>query len=412
VKRTIHFWAVACAAVLLSACGGNSNNGAVPSTTQANLGANKLQLAVGTAYNAPDGTTGVNFVETFRQPDGLSATLANTPSITGPAGFSVPSGFLGAYTGANVDIGTATISGSPQVAVNTTPPDTTLGTFTGAFSYGLAPLNSDNYSSQGYIPGVPSSYPDWGFTSSNYDVVSGAFLDLPFFEEPFGAVNADQSVFLIGPPAVPFFNNGTYPSGFAGYSPGFTAFEIPPVTGTYSMSVKVTTTNGSSPTFTATSNALSTVTPLTAPVISGVSENGGGLTGTVTVGAGVTETLVFVTDNRLNSSGNITATYYYTVEVMGTGAQTWTLPPFLGPCRGTGCQNSTTAQQPSLTSGDLYYVQAISFDYSALEDGPPGNTSQTPTLTGSSGQCDLAIGDSYPTGGGTYLKKRAVLRYP
>jgi len=396
----------AVAAALLAGCGGTNNSGAVPSTTQANPSANKLQVAVGTAYNAADGSTGLNVVETFRQTNGLSATLANTPSITGPAGFTVPSGFPGAYGAGNVDIGTPTISGSPQVPVNQTAKNTTLGTFTGAFSYGLAPLNSDNYSSQGYIPGFPNETPGNGFAFySAYDPNG----NLPFFEEPFGAVAANQSIFLEGPPAVPFFNNGTFPSGFAGYSPGFTAFEITPVTGTYTMNVKVTTGNGSSPTYTATSNALAHVAPLPAPVISAVSENGGGLTGTVTVGAGVTETLVFITDYRL-SSGSVVATYYYTVEVMGTGAKAWTLPPDLGPCLGAGCQNSASTQAPSLTTGDVYFVQGVSFDYAALEDGPPGNTEQTPTLTGATGQCDLAIGLSFPTGGGTYLRKRAAIQ--
>ncbi len=383
------------AAALLAGCGGTNNSGAVPSTTQANLSADKLQIAVGTAYNAADDTTGLNVVETFRQPSGASATLANTPSITGPAGFMVPSGFPGAYGGANVDIGTATISGSPQVPVNQTAEDTTLGTFTGTFSYGLAPLNSDNYSSQGYIPGLPNETPGNGFAYySTYDPDG----TLPFFAEPFGAVAANQSVFLLGPPVVPFFNNGTFPPSFAGYSPGFTAFEIKPVTGTYTAKVKVTTGNGASPTFTATSNALTNTTALTAPVINSATENGGGLTGTVTVGAGVVETVVFIIDD--------TKDLFYAVEVTGTGTLAWTLPPFLGPCTGSGCQNSASTQAPSIASGDTYQVQAISFDYSAVEDGPPSNTSQTPTLVGSSGQCDLSIGLVYPTGGGTYVKKR------
>ena len=374
--------AAASVAALLAGCGGGgSNGGAVPSTSQTNIGGSKLQIAVGTAFNAADGATGLNVVSTFRGTNGLSATLANTPTITGPAGFTVPAGFAGAYTGTNVDIGTASISGSPQVNVNTTAKNTTLGTFTGAFSYGLAPLNSDQQGVEGYFPGNPNATPVNGFAASNYNYLAGAGATAPFWAQPFGATT--QGTYLVGPPAVPFFNDGTFPGGFAGYSPGFTAFQLTPVAGTYSMNVVVSSSNVASQSFSATSNALANLTPLPAPVVSGLTENGGGFTGTVTVGAGVQETLVFVDDT--------TANLFYTVEVSGTGAQAFTLPALLGPCSGKGCQ-STSSATASLTVGDSYTVTAISFDYPALEDGPPGNTAQAPTLTGGSGQADLSIG--------------------
>jgi hypothetical protein len=395
--------AAAAVAALLGGCaGGGSNGGAVPPTTQANLNNDKLQLAVGTAYNAADGSTGLNFVATFRQPSGLSATEENTPSITGPAGFTVPSGFPGAYGNINHDDGTNTISSSPQVAVNQAATDTTLGDFTGVFSYGLAPLNSDNVSAV-YVPGAPNAYPGNGFESSNY-------AGNPFFPEPFGAVAANQGIFLEGPPLVPFFNDGTYPAGFAGYSPGFTAFEIPPVTGTYTMNVLVPISNAASPTFTAT-GTLASAAVLPAPVISAVSGTGGALTGTVTAGAGTVETLVFATDYKVNSStGTISAAYYYTAEVTGTGAQIWTIPGTLGPCSSPGCENSASTQAPTFATGDEYSVQAISFDYNAYEAGPPTNTAQTPTIVGANGQADLAIGLSYPSAGpATYAKHRLAV---
>lgn len=441
--KTIHrALSLAAVAALLSGCGGGSNGGAVPSVTQANLGNDKLQLAVGTAFNAADGTTGLNIVTTFRQPNGLSAVAANEPSIAGPSGFMVPAGFPGAYGSVNSDDGTSAIESSPQVAVNKTAATTTLGDFTGAFSYGLAPLNSDNVSSQVYVPGYPNAYPGNGFTSSNYGSAANYYASLlgasiavspaetfPFFEEPFGAVGANQSVFLAGPPAVPFFNDGTAPSGFAGYSPGFTAFEVTPVAGSYSMKVTVPTTNGASPSFTATASLTSTASPLTAPVISSVTPTTGGLTGTVTSGAGAVETLVFITDYRfgINSAGAValSSILYYTVEVKGTGAQTWTLPGTLGPCTSPGCENSPSAQTASLTLGDStsnpvvpadgYTVQAISFDYAALEAGPPSNTSQMPAIAGSNGQADLSIGLSYPSTGttGTFARHHlAIYRTP
>jgi hypothetical protein len=421
VKSINRAIAVAAVAALLTGCGGGSNGGASPTVTQANLTNDKLQLVVGTAFNEADGTTGLNVVATFRQSNGLSAVDADEPSITGPSGFTVPAGFPGAYGAVNNDDGTATISSSPQVNVNQTPTSTTLGTFTGVFSYGLAPLNSDNYEAY-YVPGDPNAYPGNGFTYSNYDANG-----YPFFLEPFGppASSDDSSIFLEGPPAVPFFNNGLAASGFAGYSPGFTAFEITPVAGTYTMNIKVPTTNGASPSFTATATLSTTTSPLTPPVIGSATPTTGGLTGTVTIGAGAVETLVFITDYRFAinpNTGNpyVSATYYYTVEVTGTGSQTWTLPGTLGPCSGSGCQNGASTQTASLTLGDPtastpvppddYTVQAISFDYSALEDGPPGNTSQTPTIAGTSGQADLSIGGNFggPGSASAYGTHRTV----
>jgi len=380
VKLTANICTLAAAAALLAGCGGGNNGGAVPTTTQANLGGDKVQLAVGTAYNAADTSIGLNVVTTFRQPNGFSATLANTPSITGPAGFAVPGTFSGAYGSGNVDAGTATISSSPQVNLSATPVNSTLGTFTGAFSYGLAPLNSDQQGAEGYFPGNPNATPANGFSGNPVYDPNG---NLPFWEQPLGAAPASQALFLVGPPAVPFFNNGTFPGGFAGYSPGFTAFEIAPVAGTYTETVKVTPSNAAAQSFTATANLASTAV-LSAPVVAVTSTAGGGLAGTVTVGAGATETLVFIRDTSART--------FYTVEVTGTGAQTWTLPATLGACNGASCENNAATQAPSLAAGAKYTVQAVSFDYPALEAGPPSNTSQTPTLTGASGQADLAIG--------------------
>ncbi len=381
MKRLSLTLAIGAVAALLAGCGGGSSNGgAVPSITQTSLTANKLQVAVGTAYNAADGTTGLNVVATFRQSGGGSAVLADTPSLTGPATFTLPANFPGAYT-TNSDAGTHTISASPQVNLSVTPAQTTLGTFTGVFSYGFAPLNSDQQGAAGYYPGNPNATPGNGFSSSNY-----YFRGAPWWAQPFGAAAAAQGVYLIGPPAVPFFNDGTFPANFAGYSPGFTLFEAPPAVGTYTLNVNVAAANAASQSFTATSNNLATVTPLAAPVVSGVADTAGGLTGTVTINAG-TETLVFVHDT--------TNGHFYTVgPISGAGAQTFTVPPNLGACNGNGCQNTTPlpAAQTSFATGDAYVVTAISFDYPAFEDAPPGNTSQTPALTGAAGQTDLTIG--------------------
>ena len=73
------------ATALLAAC---ASNGVAknPGVTQANLAANKLQFAVGTARIGQDGTVGVNFVSTLRQPNGLSGPLADSPRVAGRPG--------------------------------------------------------------------------------------------------------------------------------------------------------------------------------------------------------------------------------------------------------------------------------------------------------------------------------------
>lgn len=378
MKHLVRIVAFATIGVLVAGCATNGSS-VIPGTTQANLATNKLQLAVGTAFNANDGSTGLNIVTTFRQPNGNSAVAADNVSITGP--FTVPSTFPPAYgTGASADAGTHAITSSPQVPRNVTPINSTLGTFTGAFSYGLAPLNSDQQNVLAYYPGNPNTTPGNGFNTSNLDPNGTS----PWWPLPIGAKNPGaQSFFLLGPPAVPFFNNGTYPVNFAGYSPGFTVFAVPPVAGAYSETVNVVAANAPTQTFTA-STALANTAPLGAPTVSALTKNGGGFTGSVTAAAGTSETLVFIADANTN--------HFYTVgPFAGSGTFTFTLPATLGSCNGAGCQNGASAT-PSIAYGDTYVVSPVSFDYPAFEAAPPANTQQTPTIAGASGQADLAIG--------------------
>ena len=383
-KRTLAALAgSAIVAALLAGCG---TNGAaqLPSVSKANLNQNALQLAVGTARIGQDSAVGLNVVATLRQPNGLSAVLADMPTLTGPAGFGVPGGAPGAYGSGNVDAGTAHISGSPQVPLsNAGLVNSTLGTFTGVFSYGFGPFNCDQNCTNvsAYYPGNPNGSGGNGFTSSSYDGTSliAAILGsdptqpLPFFaaSPPFD--------YLVGPPAVPFFNNGTFPSGFAGYSPGFTAFELPPATGGYSLSVNVAAQNVAPVTYTA-SATLSSAAAL-GPISVTFTGAAGGGSGTVTVPAGVTETEVFIVD--------VERGLFYTVgPLTGTGAVAYTLPGNLGPCVGSNCQTGAGATA-SLASGDDVFVSAVGYDYPAFEAGPPGNTQQKPTISGANGQADL-----------------------
>ncbi|HEY0382706.1 MAG TPA: hypothetical protein VGC72_10940, partial [Candidatus Elarobacter sp.] len=77
-------------AVALTACTGGQI-GVEPPTQVADVqGTTTLQFTVGTARYALTGATYLNTLVTYRQPNGLSGTLYNTPLITGPAGMVVP----------------------------------------------------------------------------------------------------------------------------------------------------------------------------------------------------------------------------------------------------------------------------------------------------------------------------------
>jgi hypothetical protein len=373
---------------LLTACA--TNGGAqLPSVSQAPLQSNTLQLAVGTARIGQDNTVGLNVVATLRQPNGASGVLADQPTLTLPPGMLVPVGTPGAYDGIvpgigpNVDAGTNHISGSPQVPLNNANlVNSTLGTFTGVFSYGFGPFNSDQSTASvgAYYVGVPNSSGGNGFESSIYansnSLLVAQGVGDPTQPQPF--FSSDPMDYVVGPPAVPFFNNGQFPVGFAGYSPGFTVFELPPVAGTYNLSVNVAATNTSPVTYKKDATLASTAAlgPIAVTFTPNANEDGGG-TGQVTVPAGVTESEVFIVDT--------TSGLFFTVRVTGTGVVNYTLPNNLGAC-------TTSCPQPSMAAGDVILVAAVGYDYPALEAGPPGNTSPTPTITNSTnGQADITM---------------------
>lgn len=347
MKRTLTLSTLLFAGVLLAGC---STNGASnsPTVNQANLTADTLQFAVGTANIGQTGMVGLNTVVTFRQPSGASATLLNTPTITGPAGFVAPGG--------GTDAGTNHISGTPQQAAPGAPV-TTFNQSGGAFSYGFAPFNSSTSGAARY-PGSPALYAQ------------------PFY-------GATQLSYYGGPPAYPFFNDGTFPGGFLGYAQGFTMFDATPVAGAYVLSVLVPAANAAQQTFTSTGN-LTNLVPLPSYVADPTFANtaGGGGTGVVTVpvDSRIVETLVYVLDT---TSGN----YYTAGPIRGTGPQTYTISNNLGSCGSPGC--GTSNPKPTFAAGDGVSVYAASFDYPAFEAGPPGNTSPNPTITGANGQADI-----------------------
>ncbi len=396
ITKLYRTFGLALAVALLVAC---ATNGVakIPNTTQANLAANKVQFTVGTARIGQDGVVGVNFVATLRQPNGLTGVLASSPKITGPAGFVVPAGATGAYAtaGADLDAGTNHVSSSPQVPLNNSGlVNTTFGTFTGVYAYGLGPFNSDQSTvNGGYYPGQPQLYVrEWILLVELQWHVDGRSRDPWRRCDPAAAVlfGGSDGVYH-GSARRAVLQRWNIPSELAGYSPGFTPVEIPPVAGSYTMSVLVAAQNAAPFTYTQTATLTST-TPLgvvAAPTF--VGDGAGGGSGTVVVPAGVTETMVYIVDAN--------AGLFYTIgPISGIGAQPYALPDHLGRCVGGGCQNGAGAS-PSIATGDTYFVSAVGYDYPAFQAGPPGNRQQTPAITGASGQADITMS---PVVQGTY----------
>ena len=354
------------AALTLQACGSLTNGTSVlPSQSQTSLsGLGKATFAVGTA-TLPNGKTGLNVVAYLREANGSTPYLVDTPSITGPTGFTVP-----ASASAGADAGTATINATAQGGAAAT----TFGVFGGLYAGGFGPFNATQTSNNFYPGNVAPGGPNPTFPTPIYGTGAGAAAPVSL---------------LIGPPAngVTPFKNINYPPGFAGYLPGFTAFEAVPVVGTYNLNVSVAAANAASTTVTASAPLASAAAVLGAiPAPTFTKDGAGGGTVNVTVPAGATETLVFIYDS--------TAKAYYTIgPIAGTGAQTGTLPDNLGPCGPPGCGAATIA------TGDTYAVDAVSFDYPDFESTQPGNKSQTPTVANAGGQADVSIS---PFTTGTY----------
>jgi hypothetical protein len=335
----------------------SGNSGIEPPFTAANLSNDKVGLNVGVAtyYNASAAVTqGLNVVATFRQPNGLSATLLNTPSLTGP--FTVP-----AVSTAGTDAGTNHLSGSPQALPGTTAIKTTFGQNGGVFAYGFAPENSTTSGAANY-----------------------AKYALPFFDKfDIGS----QLKFIGGPPAYPNTQSPSYPAGFQGFPMGFTIFGggLLPVAGAYSLSVNIPSANNPGATLVSNTATIANTAglPAFAAAPTFTSDTTGGGTVACTAPAGVTETIVELRDE--------TAGLYYTSVVQGGGAVSTTFTDKLGPISNSGAASAT------LAAGDSYDVQCIGVDYPAFEAGPPANVQQLPNL--GTGQADITISQ---TATGTY----------
>ena len=438
---------------LLTACSqGQSAPPVVQQVNPATIG--KLQFAVGNATLVSVSTTGVvtqkvgiNIVSTFRQANGLSAVLLDTPTIGGP--WTLPPAVADAGDGIDPyatiqdggpsmqDFGTGVLSGTPQTVHLGAPPcdtaaqcpgsqpnTTTFGQSGGVFGMGIQPANSTTnttpysvvpYTEPIFAPGGP------GINSAAINFVPWG--GPPAFDDPKDkdGMGTRDGLHNLG-------------AGLLGWNMGITAFQLPaqPASGTYTMGVSVPTgqnQSGQSSFATITSTAIikaATVplAPLAPPVL--VEDGKGGGTFSVTLPPGATEGYVEFVDwgpgggpdvtdpvtlkphriHSANCQGSLGAAafpVYYTVAVHGGGPQTGTLPDTIGPNTTQGGPSTltpsmtlctaaaNTAALGAPTAGDNYQTIFIATDYPLYEGSYPANTSQLPALLGPNGQDDITI---------------------
>jgi hypothetical protein len=357
---------LACAALgaflALPAC--TSNQAAVePHFTPVNVGAtSELQFQVGTAtYGA---NIFLNTVVTFRQQNGLSALLDNTPSISLPFANTAPATAGGVIYAGN-DTGLNQITGTAQTnnGVASTDPRTFPQTV-GAFAYGFLASNSSTAGTNNSVFYASAA----GATEANRS---------PYYGVPAGFT---QRAFYVGPPAVANFKDGSLGTTFLGYPSGFTTFAIHPTAGAYSLSVGLPNASTPIPTFVANTTMTSVVGLPAQSTPAYASDGVGGGTVTVTTPAGATETAVFIRD--LSPAGAVNA--YYTLVAHGAGPHTIVLASNLGTVTG-GVAGQT------IPPGDVASLVAVSFDYPAMEAVPVGaGPPQAPIINNGGTACTFS----------------------
>jgi hypothetical protein len=392
---------------ILAACTGGQSGIEPPATVRDVQNTTVLQFRVGTArYN---GSTYLNTLVTFRQPNGLSGTLFNSPTITLPPGPVVP-----AAGTAGTDAGTNHISSTPPTQPGITAVATTFGQSGGAYAYGFANANSTTSGAANYaqfvggaganngifadeananIPppvAIPPVSGGPGKGNTSYNIYGGGTLATPgdqgayanAYMQPFYIATGSKIPFLLGPPAVPDFHNGTFPSGFLGYDSGFTIFSLTatPVTGSYSLTVNVpsATLGVNAATFTQVATLTNPVALPVMPIPTIVDPGTGGASFVVAPApAGVTNQVLYVIDVSFNS-GRPT---HYTFNVPAAGG-TFVLSPTSGPL------NSAGAGTKPFNTGDSVYAYVVGADYDILALAPPVNTQQSPALPA---QADVSV---------------------
>jgi hypothetical protein len=409
--------------------------GVTPNANPANISADTLEFAVGTATMAQQNNepfVGLNVVATFRQPNGEPATVSNTPALSGPTNFA-----------AGVDTAT------PNQIYGLTPSTVLqasllyeqfkffgrytqqiIGSFftslVGVFGYGFAPANIVGQTPNVTVfAGAANPYGDCvgivplidiptagNFEGSQpeFNAVRYVALDLPVFSNqcPTGSAGGGRLVhpfkYYGGPPAWPSPQGFGIPNGFPGYPLGFTDFLTPPAAGKYTLSVSYPLNADASQvgktTETATLPAASVQKPLPLfgePVLR-IQPDGSAFID-VTVPAGVTEAIVLASTTRCDfgiPASQTLPNQQYAIVTRHTGFQSLFLSSNLGPPDSSGhplhtfCTAADTQQYG--TASASYSLSAVGFDYPAFEASYPQSAAAAPAITngdGHHGQADI-----------------------
>ena len=380
MRSIVNALGIAAGISILAACTGGQSGIEPPSQGVDVQSTTALQFRVGT-YRTSGGSVFLNTVVTYRQRNGLSATLYNTPTITGPAGFVVP-----AVAAAGTDAGTNHISGTPPTQPGTTAVATTFAQLGGAYAYGFAPANTNVNAQANYINAIGR-----GNTTAfgcNICNANGFALFNEYSSPYLAASSSSRTPFILGPPAVPDFHDGTFPTGFLGYDSGFVSFAATPVVGSYNLHVTVPgpTIGVNVATFDAPATLASVVplAPEAAPVVSPVGVTttasctacGGAQFVVAPAPAGVTNQILYVVDV------NGTTPTFYSFNA-GAAGGTFVLSPTSGP---RGASGGGTAP---FSGGDSLYAFVVGADYDILAAAPPNNSQQVPALPA---QTDVVVG--------------------
>ncbi len=413
-------------ALAFTGCSSVGGSPSAPPSSQP-VASSVLQFAVGSA-NLPNGTTGLNVVATYRQPNGAakpgdSAVAVNSPTITLPSNIAVSVGSPAGYDGcstvltgpASAEIGTASMTSttqSPGAPCSTT--QSTFGQSGGVFGLGIEPFNATGQAD---------------FTPPSANTTGTPFQVAPYPVPLYATATSNTLIPWGGPPAflvggVPDSLAGNHelvPAGTNGVSEGIDVFNgVAPVAGgAYSLSVSVPANTG-----TVTQKATFTLPPAitllggaTAPAYA-PDGNGGG-TFAFTMPAGATEAYLEITDYgpptgaSCDGWASMATPVYYTIEATASG--TLTLSDDLGPTAPlsaaantvpsicTAAQNTTA--NGAATPGDQAVMQVVGFDYDAFGISYPNSVGKpSPSFANSNGSTDLTLSAAicqFDAGGGT-----------
>jgi hypothetical protein len=372
VRTSYNVLGAAAGIAILTACTGGQSGIEPPFTAVNPQTQSSLQFRVGTV-NYQGTSTYTNTVVTFRQPNGLSATLYNTPTITAPAGFVVPVIAPNSATtasGAGVDAGTNQISATQPTQPGVTAVATTFAQVGGAFSYGFAPANSTT--------GGTAFYPGNGAGRAFGNALGATITDV--YTQPIYRTSGGRRPFVLGPPAVPDFHNATlgFPAGFLGYDSGFTSFAVTPLAGTYALHLTVpSSTIGQNSAVFDVNATLTNMVPLANEAAPPIGVAGSNVTFTVAPAAAPT-TFQVVYVVQLQQSGTAIMFAFNA----GAAGGTFTLPLSQFTLSTGACPG------PTCVPGDLVAAYTVGSDWDIVGGASPNNSSATPLLPA---QTDISI---------------------